>query len=818
MPSKETRPIVRAQSKHANPKTNRYSLFVRISIVALVLLVIGAIIFGYFLFGPKLLLYKDIGSDSLNDDYPTFVHLSDYIRTEGAPFWSFQVGLGQSIFSLTSLLLFNPVAWLPKAIIPEALVWQHLLKVLIVGFLFFRFLEFRGLNFRSSLAGALLLSFSVYMCFGSCWSVAANEVIGFTFLLFAVELAISRRLWVCLPFAVGLLGLLSVFHLYLCAILLCLYVPVRLVELCGWRLQPLWQTGSRLAAAAFLGVGLVGITAIDGTFAMLNSPRGSGPSSYVATLSSHAVFGFESSLHYVTAVFRLFSADMLGTGNDFHGWNNYFEAPAHYCGLLCLILLPQVFVRATRRQRVLYCIILGFLVVPIIFPWFRYLFWAFQGDYHRVFSLFSVFALVTLSVTALWQYLERKSFNPWLLAATLLVVLGVLWFPFNGMPSLIVPGIRKAAALFLIAYAALLLAGHIWKRQSIFTWLVLGLCASELIYFDRIVVGDRPTVTKQELQERVGYNDYTVDAIRDIKHDDQSFFRVTKFYSSGPAVYQSLNDAMIFGYFGSSEYTSFNNLNYIKFLMAVDVLSPSPSETDTRWVTGLLGDPLLSTFAGEKYILTKTPAPFQLDPNHDFLKRYGNIYLFRNNLFVPLGLSFSHFISEASFLELPTAAKKRALLEAVVLSEKDLALGLSPINVEELKQPFTSTTIVNVLADLRANGFNLRSFSQNCIEGTIHLDQDAVVVFQMPFDAGWRALANGMRVPLLRVDAGLLGIALKAGEHDLKLQFVPRFLFTGAVVTALSALILGFGLWRWPRIQSPMSCQDVFIERPARTR
>ena len=319
----------------------------------------------------------------------------------------------------------------------------------------------------------------------------------------------------------------------------------------------------------------------------------------------------------------------------------------------------------------MYCIILGFLVVPVVFPWFRYLFWAFQGDYYRVFSLFSVFGLVTLSVTALWQYIERKSFNPWLLAATLLVVLGVLWFPFNDMPSLIVPGTRKAAALFLIAYAALLTAGHFWKRQSIFAWLILGLCAVELICFDRVVVGDRPTVTKNELQERVGYNDYTVDAIRDIKHDDHSFFRVSKLYSSGPAMHPSLNDAMIFGYFGTSEYTSFNNLNYIKFLMAVDVLSPNPSETDTRWLSGLLGHPLLSTFAGEKYILTKTPVPFQLDPNYEFLKRYGNIYLFRNNLFVPLGLAVPRFISEASFLELPTAAKKRALLHVVVLSEKD---------------------------------------------------------------------------------------------------------------------------------------------------
>ena len=106
---------VRDESKRANMETNRPSSFVRISTVALVLLVIGAIIFGPFLFGPKLLLYKDIGSDSVNDDYPTFAHLSDYIRTVGVPSWSFQVGLGQSIFPLASFLLFNPVAWLPKA-------------------------------------------------------------------------------------------------------------------------------------------------------------------------------------------------------------------------------------------------------------------------------------------------------------------------------------------------------------------------------------------------------------------------------------------------------------------------------------------------------------------------------------------------------------------------------------------------------------------------------------------------------------------------------------------------------------------------------
>ena len=58
----------------------------------LCLLLLGLLIFRDFLFGNDVLLYRDLGSDSLNDYYPCFVHLSDYIRQEGFPSWSFTSG------------------------------------------------------------------------------------------------------------------------------------------------------------------------------------------------------------------------------------------------------------------------------------------------------------------------------------------------------------------------------------------------------------------------------------------------------------------------------------------------------------------------------------------------------------------------------------------------------------------------------------------------------------------------------------------------------------------------------------------------------
>jgi hypothetical protein len=46
-------------------------------LAGLCLLLVGTLVYQDFLFGNAVLLYKDIGSDSLIDYYPTFVHLSD---------------------------------------------------------------------------------------------------------------------------------------------------------------------------------------------------------------------------------------------------------------------------------------------------------------------------------------------------------------------------------------------------------------------------------------------------------------------------------------------------------------------------------------------------------------------------------------------------------------------------------------------------------------------------------------------------------------------------------------------------------------------
>src|SRR3984893_10350961 len=250
--------------------------FIPYLIAALALTQVGVLIFHKFLWQGRLLLYLDIGADSLNDYYPTLVHLSDYIRHEGFPSWSFSVGMGQSIFYLAGDLIWEPVVWLPKRLIADALIFQHLLKTLITGLIFFRFLQIRGLNLCSSLLGSLLLAFSAYMCMGSCWIINADEVVGFSFLLFAAETAVSRGRWFYLPFAIALVGLITVFHFFLAALVLIFYVPARLIEIHGWNPRTWAWTATQIGVSCLIGVGLAAVIWLGSLHCILNTPRGTG--------------------------------------------------------------------------------------------------------------------------------------------------------------------------------------------------------------------------------------------------------------------------------------------------------------------------------------------------------------------------------------------------------------------------------------------------------------------------------------------------------------------------------------------------------------
>jgi hypothetical protein len=193
----------------------------------------------------------------------------------------------------------------------------------------------------------------------------------------------------------------------------------------------------------------------------------------------------------------------------------------------------------------------------------------------------------------------------YILLSDTLILVGVLYLPFSDLQTTINRSLRVPVIIFLLAYTVLLAIGQFVRQQRIVAWTIIVLSATELIYLDRITISARHRITKEQLNERVGYNDWTFEAIQDINSLDRSFFRITKTWGSSPShSFPSLDDAMVFGYYGTSSHSSFNNVNYTKFLIALDVMSYGEidcrhrqlfraPEQPARLRTNFLGGPII---------------------------------------------------------------------------------------------------------------------------------------------------------------------------------------------------------------------------------
>jgi hypothetical protein len=242
----------------------------------------------------------------------------------------------------------------------------------------------------------------------------------------------------------------------------------------------------------------------------------------------------------------------------------------------------------------------------------------------------------------------------------------------------------------------------------------------------------------------------------------------------------------------------------MNFLRAIDAPGEVEIARFAQWSTGLLGQPLLSTFACEKYVLTENPVLFQTATHYELIKSYGPTYLFRNKLFLPLGLVFDRGLAADLFLQLPVWARREALLHAIVLpSGGQTQPDVAELTLDELKQRLRDRSLPEVIEERRNTAMTMGSFAETRLGGTVKLERPGIVLFQMPFDPGWKAAVDGRAVATWEADIGLLGVPVASGQHMLELNYHPPFLALGIIVTMSSIIILGVTVRVWPRLRLP---------------
>ena len=620
-----------------------------------VIIIIGFFAFSKYLTGEYLFYFKDIGSDSINENLPAISHKIALLKEGFFSKWTFYKGVGDTFITLLPSEPYGLFRQLIDYIGAETggtnfFIYGRFLKIFVFYFWLtgiVTYLYFKTLSFKKyvSFIGALLISFSGYMVVGAGWGFSSH-IFKAIFLLFAFEQLYLKKRWYFFPFAVIWLSG-NPFTLFIYTLFLLLYSIFRFFSEKNGKISNYLRLSGKMILLGSVGI-LMNFSNFFKAFTkMYFSPRVAGNASYSNMLSSGKNIVEHGNLAGTT-ILRFFSSDILGSGSNFHGWFNYLEAPLFYIGLLTLLLFPQIFIHLNKQKKIAFGSFLGFWLLTLLFPYLRYAFLAFTGDYFRMgFDFFIPFTLLFFALFTLNKILENRKINLPLLAGTLLILIVLLYFPYGNISAAYInDNIRKTALILLILYAFLifLLSKSNYKNLSQIGILILIII--ELSYFSYKSYADRVPVTKTEFnKDKAGYADGSIKAVKYIKSIDKTpFFRTEKDYQSGNSIHGSLNDAMAQGYCGTTVYSSFNQLNYVRFLEESGLIQKG-DETATRWITGFRNYPLLLTFGNVKYLLSKSENPDFLKFGFKKIAEKNGITILKNKYYLPFGYTYDKYIS-----------------------------------------------------------------------------------------------------------------------------------------------------------------------------
>ena len=794
--------VVIKNNLHRPFLSNLYSSFETKGLLLLysLVVIISLIVFKDFIFLKKLYLFTDIGSDTINTYWPTYALISDYFSIGEFPGWSFQTGMGQNIFPQNFGDPFRYIYYLSgRENIPYIIFYVELLKIFIATGLFYSFLKIIRLNTVSSVIGALMYGFSGYMIVGSGWYIFSTEVVYVAMLLYSFERFYQKGSWLLFAICIALIASFGPFYLYLQGLFIFVYSLVRYFNKSGINIKQLLLMEVKLMLIGIIGLGISAVFFMPAVDLYLQSPRVGGESGFFDSLSSVSKFAISDAAQLWTALSRTFSPDLVGNGSNFKGWYNYLEAPVFYCGALGLILFTQIFLNVSDKRKVTYGILLAVIILVIFLPYFRYLFWLFSGDYYRTFSLYVTLTLIFFSVRSLNYLIEQQKLNIWLLLITSVLLISFLYMiPENVHLTTVVDlDLRSNIKTLIIFSAGILLMVYFSKTRYLGTILLLMTVTIEIIYTTSNSVNNRQVLTLKKLEAKSGYNDFSIEAVEQLKNRDKSFYRINKDYYSNYTEHTSLNDAKYQRYFGTPSYSSFNQKYYIEFLNAFNVID-AKNETQTRWAQGLTNSPLLQTIASIIYNLSTSDSPEILGLNYTQIATTDKVKILQNKSFIPLGFTYGTFIKRSLFDQLRSIQKDLSVYKAFIVDDDSYA-NFFGFNEFQLTDTTTDMSIVNLIQKielLKQDTLNISSFSQNRIEGTIDPKSEKLLFFSIPFDKGWKAFLDDKQADIHVVNVGFMGIKIPKGKHEIVLKYFPPYVKTGAFISIsmfiLAALLFVF--------------------------
>ncbi len=778
---------------------------------------------GIFPFGEETFLRTD-----MYHQYAPFFSEFQYKLTHGGSLlYSWDVGMGVNFSALYAYYLASPVNWLlflcPKGLVIEFMTYQIVLKIGLCGLSMAYYLRkhCRTNDFGIAFFG-IFYALSGYMAAYS-WNIMWLDcIILFPLIVLGLERLVKDGKGMLYCLALGL----SILSNYYISIMTCIFMVLYFIALLVLDEEMHWEKfvgrGFQFAVYSLLSGGLAAVVLLPEIFAL--QMTASGDMSFPKTFSQY---------------FPIFDmiARHIGNVETEIGLDHW---PNVYCGVAVLMffILYLLCKRISAKEKAVYCVMLLFFFASFSFNILNFIWHGFhypnslpcRQSYIYIFLvLFVCYRAYMYLRDTPWKYVTAA-----FAGAVVFVLLAQKLVTEDHFHFIV----YYVAILFLALYLgaiALYQKGERYYFPALFYALAVV----------SIEAAVNTAVTSVTTTSRTAYTDdnAAVEELVDTLQPNDTFFRVEKvtrktkndgawMHFPSVSLFSSTANADLSELFkklgcesSTNAYSITGSTPLIDALFSVKygLYSEKPEDTSMRTAIGEqdgiwlyqnndtlpVGFYVAPDFESRWDLETGNPADVQnsladavgaeqvlnlvLDTTEgsdltftpetggEYYAYVGNKKIEKVTATTWKGTKTFTNVDRGYLLELGYCAAG----EAVTLTAED--------SKEEMWADvyrFSENGLGSVTAKLSAHPWNLTSWTDTSLKGSISCDQEGWLFTTIPFDAGWKITVDGREQEPEKVLDSFVGIWLSAGNHTVSMEYTPKGLIPGTLISAASAVLL----------------------------
>lgn len=599
--------------------------------IVLITGIMYAVLYGNFIFGESAYFYADIGSDTININYPLYCLFSDVLHGKGYSNYFMNVGLGMDMSSYVFQYL-NPlnllIVMLPQHLIAWGVIGMVYIKLLIIGIFGYKFFYKLIRNQWGALTAALVWTFSSYVTlwgqhFGFCTAMVMFTVFIYLVHVFVEDSEKSRN-WILVLWLTMML-FTNYYFLYMSGIIGAMYIVIYLIcRKASWKKMVAKLLG--LAGMGILGICIGGVCLIPTLTVFLSSARSGAVNFYgMKSLFSH----YPEEWLY-SSLARMICNNILDIANDYTGAGNYYEVAMLSTSSLFFLAVPRLLSKKGLRLRTICLTVLSLAAVSV----------PFTGKFFNMnpYSFRWCFALCFMEALAIGMFVkllfedENKKASVLSMGIGILLAAAVCALVFAGQEKEfyeIETGSVTVFAVFLAVYCIAVLIYNflpgIPGMRKVFPVILTVVVCAELVVVNYPTVNDRKNPTRSELAMEY-YNDGTKEAYAVLQEQDDSLYRVAKNYMSC-----SENDSMVQGYSGLAVYMTTNQKELLQLQNIYGGLLVGQNRVDFG-----SDNYFFNSLMGMKYLLSNAQTRVS-ESDYTYLTTVGTKSIYQNNNALPFG-------------------------------------------------------------------------------------------------------------------------------------------------------------------------------------